>query len=327
MNTKETRWGILGCGHIAQKFAQDLQQTKGAILQAVGSRSLDKAKSFGEAFEALEALEAFGSYEELAQSSSVDIIYVATPHIFHKEHTLLCLKNGKAVLCEKAFGMNLEEVVEMCAFAKAEKLFLMEALWTHFLPHYQFALETVHSGKLGNIKSLKADFGFNPTYNPEGRLFNKSLGGGSLLDVGIYPVFAALSMLGFTENIKAQATIGPTGVDHNVSIALDYGNNVIAELFCAIDKKTETICTIEMDYGKVLINSRFHEPSAVTVIAEGKNTLKEFPVDVNGYHYEILHCQEMLVQGKTESEVMTFEKSKQLMMLLDGIRNEIGLTY
>ncbi|RMB56241.1 gfo/Idh/MocA family oxidoreductase [Dokdonia sinensis] len=321
---KETRWGILGCGHIAEKFAQDLQQTEGAILQAVGSRSLEKAKAFGEEFEALEA---FGSYEELAQSSAVDIIYVATPHMFHKEHTLLCLKNKKAVLCEKAFGMNLEEVAEMCAFAKAEKLFLMEALWTHFLPHYNYALETVHSGNLGKIKSLKADFGIDPEYNPEGRLFNKGLGGGSLLDVGIYPVFAALSMLGYTDNIKAEGKLGPTGVDHSVSIVLDYGNDVTAQLYCAIDEKTDTICTIELEFGKVLINSRFHEPSAVTVIAEGRNTLKEFPVNVNGYHYEILHCQEMLAQGKTESSIMTFEKSKQLMMLLDGIRNQIGLKY
>ncbi|ANH60694.1 Gfo/Idh/MocA family protein [Dokdonia donghaensis] len=321
-----TNWGILGCGKIADKFANDLLLTEGANLYAVASRDKEKAVNFGNT---CRAVKSYGSYEEMAQDPDIDIVYIATPHMFHKENTLLCLSNNKAVLCEKAFAMNLEEVEEMIAFAKAKKIFLMEALWTHFLPHYKFVLDKVASDTLGEIQSLKADFGFNSPYDTTSRLYNKSLGGGSLLDVGIYPVFAALSLLGYTEDISAQAQLGPTGVDHNCTIKLRYPTGVEAQLFSAIDEQTDTTCHIVFDKGEIVINSRFHEPSSVTITENDVTKTLEFKITegVNGYHYEILHCQEMLALGKTESDVMTFSKSKKLIMMLDTIRAQIGLSY
>jgi predicted dehydrogenase len=317
-------WGILGCGHIARKFAADLLLTEGGILHAVGSRSLEKATQFGAMFESTTA---YGSYAELIQDPAIDIIYVATPHSFHKEHTLLCLTHKKAVLCEKPFAMNLEEAKEMIAFAKAQQTFLMEALWTYFLPHYSFVLDQIASGGLGQVTHLKADFGFNAAYDPNGRLFNKKLGGGSLLDVGIYPVFSALSILGPTDQIEARATFGPTEVDHHCYIQLQYPNAVIASLESSIDTKTATECHILLEQGEIHIQSRFHEPTSVTILANDVLSIHEFPTLGHGYHYEILHCQEMLTEGRTESTQMTFAKSEQLLQMLDKIRQVIGLKY
>lgn len=322
----KTNWAILGCGKIAAKFANDVNLTEGANLYAVASRSLDNATTFGAEHGAQLC---YGSYEEMLDDPQVDIVYIATPHKFHHEQTLLCLKHKKAVLCEKAFAMNQDQVKEMIAFAKTQQTFLMEALWTHFLPHYTFVLEKVASGDLGAIKSLTADFGIEMAYHPEGRLYNKAVGGGSLLDVGIYPVFAGLTLLGYTEALEAKAIFGPTKVDHRCDITLHYPDSVTATLFSAVDKKTDTTCKLILEKGEILINSRFHEPSNVTITQNNIPVTYDFPVPkgVNGYHYEIVHCQEMLVTGKTESDVMTFAKSIQLIKMLDRIRHKIGLEY
>ncbi|MFT5752529.1 MAG: putative dehydrogenase [Flavobacteriales bacterium] len=317
-------WGILGCGHIAAKFAADLLLTEGGSLYGVGSRSSEKATEFAATFQATTA---YGSYAELIQDPVIDIIYIATPHSFHKEHTLRCLAHKKAVLCEKPFAMNLEEAEEMIAFAKAQQTFLMEALWTYFLPHFSFVLDQIASGSLGKVTHLKADFGFEAAYAPNGRLFNKKLGGGSLLDVGIYPIFTALSLLGPTDQIEARATFGPTGVDHHCYMRLQYPNAVIASLESSIDRKTATECHILLEHGEIHIQSRFHEPTSVTILANDVLSIHEFPTLGHGYHYEILHCQEMLVEGRIESTQMPFAKSKQLLQMLDKIRQVIGLKY
>lgn len=317
-------WGILGCGNIAHKFAEDLLATQGATLYAVGSRNLEKAEKFKQDHQAHKA---YASYEELVKDSEVDIVYIATPHPYHKEVTLLCLQHHKAVLCEKPFAMNYKEVEDMIAFAKAQKIFLMEALWTYFLPHYNFVLQTLESGELGAIKTLKADFGIDVPKDPSHRLYNKSLGGGSLLDVGIYPLFAAMTILGSPETIEAKATLDTNGIDLNCEMQLNYPNNVKAHLFSAIDTQTDTTCLIELEKGTILINSRFHDTANVTIRRNGITETIDFPVTVHGYHYEILHCQEMLKKGKTESTIMTFDKSIQLITLLDSVRKEIGLVY
>lgn len=319
-----TNWGILGCGHIAHKFAEDLLATQGATLYAVGSRSLEKAERFKQQHQAHKA---YASYEELVKDSEVDIVYIATPHTHHKEVTLLCLQHHKAVLCEKPFAMNFQEVEVMIAFAKAQKTFLMEALWTYFLPHYNFVLQTIQSGELGVVNSIKADFGIDVPKDSSHRLYTKSLGGGSLLDVGIYPLFAALSIIGVPNSIQAKATFDSNGIDLNCDMELTYPNQVKASLFSAINKETDTTCLIELEKGTILINSRFHDTANVTITKNGTSETIDFPVTVHGYHYEIVHCQEMLAKGNTESTIMTFDKSIQLITLLDSVRKKIGLVY
>ncbi|WP_299222720.1 Gfo/Idh/MocA family oxidoreductase [uncultured Aquimarina sp.] len=321
---KKFKWGIIGCGKIAHKFAEDLMTIPTATLYAVASRDLKKAKDFGKTYDAYSC---YGSYKELATNPEIDIIYIATPHVFHYENTLMCLTHKKAVLCEKPFAMNIKQVEEMITAAKNSDTFLMEALWTYFLPHYEYVLNVIQSNELGEVKSLKADFGFASNYDPENRVFNKKLGGGSLLDVGIYPLFAALSILGYPKEIEANAKFNDNGIDENCTMLLTYKNNTQASLYCSITEKTNTEAIIELEKGTITINSRFHEPSSVTITRDGISKLHEFTVDTNGYSFEAIHVQEMLEQGNTESTIMNFDKSLQLIRLLDTVRDKINLYY
>lgn len=317
-------WGILGCGKIAHHFAKDLDAVPNAKLYAVASRNLKKAQDFGNDYQVTSF---YGNYEELCQDPNIDVVYIATPHVFHYENTLICLTNKKAVLCEKPFAMNRSQVEEMIALAKKNQVFLMEALWTYFLPHYKYVLDIVLSKELGEVKTLKADFGFTTPFDPEGRVFNKKLGGGSLLDVGIYPLFAALSILGYPEDISAQATIGKTGVDENCSMQLHYKNGVTASLFSAITQETATEAVLELEKGIITIDSQFHVPTSVTILKDGKSKRIEFDVTTKGYNFEAIHVQDMLLQNRKESTIMSFEKSLQLINLLDTVRDKIGLHY
>ncbi len=323
---KNIRWGILGCGKIAHKFAEDLSSIPNAKLYAVASRNLQKAQDFASIHEQTPII-TFGSYEELCKDNAIDVIYIATPHVFHYENTLMCLNYKKAVLCEKPFAMNCAQVKEMIRMAKKHDVFLMEALWTYFLPHYTHVLNLIQSKKFGSVKSITADFGFDAPFDEDSRLFDKKLGGGSLLDVGIYPLFAALSILGYPKNISAEAKIGKTEVDETCTIQLDYGSGVTASLFSAITQKTDTTAVIELEKGTIHINSRFHEPSSITIIEGKQSKCITFDVTTNGYNFEAMHVQEMLIQNRTESTLMTFAKSKQLIRLLDTVREKIDLKY
>ena len=324
MSYKTFNWGILGAGKIAAKFAEDLATVQGAVLYAVASRSVHKAEEFAGAHGVKVP---YGRYLELVEDEEVDVIYIATPHVFHFEHAMLCLDHNKAVLCEKPFGMNLGQVEAMIRKAKQKSVFLMEALWTQFLPHFEFVQNLVESKEFGNLVKLDADFGFNAPFNAQKRIYNKELGGGSLMDVGIYPVFLALSFLGMPKDILANAIIGTTGVDYNCTVHLSYPNEVKANLYSAINEKTATTATLTFEKVTVLINSRFHEPTSVSLQFEEKIETKEFPVTTHGYNFEAAHVQKMLEEGRKESNLMTFEKSKQLITLIDSIRKEINLEY
>ena len=321
---KNIKWGILGLGKIAGKFATALKDVEGAELYAVASRSKTKAETFAKEHAATKL---FSSYEEMLKDEELDVVYIATPHVFHYEQTLLCLDHKKAVLCEKPFALNKKQVEEMIAKAKKEKVFLMEALWTQFLPHFKFVIEQIKSEKYGKIKNLKADFGFPAPVDLDKRLYNKNLGGGSLLDIGIYPIFMAMSTLGVPERIEAKASFHDTGVDEDCDIIFEYKNGVEAELGSSIIKQTPTAAIIQFEKATLTLNTRFHEPTSIIIqTPEGEET-KEFKVNSNGYNFEAEHVQKMLREGKTESTEMTFEKSLQLIELLDKVRTKIGLEY
>lgn len=325
MNSKTINWGIIGLGKIAHKFAEDLLQVPNANLYAVASRSHIKSKEFAEKFNAAIA---YDSYEELVENSKIDAIYIATPHSFHCEHTIICLKSGKAVLCEKPLALNSKEVEQMISTASKNSTLLMEALWTYFLPHYQKALEIIQSNVLGEIIHLEADFGFKPVYDENSRVFNKSLGGGSLLDIGIYPIFAALSILGMPENISAKAQFFQNGTDSKCDILFNYHNRITATLKSTFLEETPTEAIITGTKGVLKLHSRFHAPTSLSLKLLGKpEQMIEFDVPYNGYYYEICHFNELLNSKKTESNVMTFEMSKNLMTLSDLIKNKIGLSY
>lgn len=324
MHNKTIHWGIIGAGKIASKFATDLNKVSNSNLYAIASRNLDKAQQFGRTFNVDKA---YGSYEDLVTDPHIDAIYIATPHSFHKAHSMLCLNHQKAVLCEKPFAMNLQEVEDMIQLSKEKNTLLMEAMWTVFLPHYQYTLDLLKKKHFGNILKLEADFGFHPKYDESSRVFDKSVGGGSLLDIGIYPVFAALSSLGKPDSIEAKAQFFDSGADSECLITLKY-NKVTAHLKSTLLEKTNTEAIFHCENGTIKINGRFHEPSSVTLIDnDGNSELKEFENNSIGYSYEIEHFNQLLRTGQTESNIMSFEKSKELIGTLDAIRELIGLEY
>jgi predicted dehydrogenase len=318
---KKVKWGILGCGKIAQKFALDLAKIENAELYAVASREQQKANDFANRYNFKFA---YNAYNLLAKDKLVDAIYIATPHVFHKENTILCLKHKKAVLCEKPFAMNLDEVTEMITIAKENNVLLMEALWTYFLPHYQFLLEVFQSKKYGELLELKADFGFKPVKNQlNDRLFKKSLGGGSLLDIGIYPIFAALSTLGVPQKIEAKAIFFDTEVDSECQMVFYY-KKAKAKLKSTFLEETPTEAIFKFEKATLILNSRFHQPTNITIKTPNKRELLDFKYSTIGYNFEIEHFNNLLLENKKESDVMSYEFSKNLIILLDKVRELIN---
>ena len=323
LKNRNIRWGIIGLGNIANKFATDLLTVEGAELYAVASRTQQKSDDFAEKYQAIKA---YSSYEALVNDENIDAVYIATPHSLHKENTLLCLEQGKAVLCEKPFAMNADEVNSMIAAATKHNTLLMEGLWTYFLPHYNFVLAELSRKIYGNLLRIEADFGFVRVFNEESRLFNKSLGGGSLLDIGIYPIFAALSTLGVPDTITAKASFFENGADSSCTMVFNY-HNAVATLTSTLLESTPSEAIFYCEQGIIKINSGFHSPSTVTLINDNNEESVFFDCKTYGYNYQISHFNELLRQGKKESHIMTFNFSRQLIKTLDKVRAIIDLKY
>lgn len=322
------KWAILGCGRIAGKFATDLQLVTDAELFAVASRDLEKAKAFAAQYPVQHI---YGSYEELVRNNDIDVIYVATPHSHHHEHTLLCLRHNKAVLCEKAFAINGTQVREMVKEARNRKVFLMEAMWTKFLPHYNKVRSMIVDGKLGELQSIQVNFGFLPPQPPAQRIFDPLLGGGTLLDIGIYNVFLVQSILGKPDHIQAIMKKASTGVDEQLAVQFQYDSGAVAQLLSSFTSNLQTDANIAGNHGRIRLTSRFYEPSAtIEYYPERVDSMQIIPVNKEpgwGYHHQIRHVQECLRQGLTESPVMTHQDSLDLMETMDAIRGEVGLVY
>ncbi|MFD0990950.1 Gfo/Idh/MocA family protein [Mariniflexile jejuense] len=321
---KKIKWGIIGLGRIANSFATDLLTIPDAELYAVASRDQEKADYFADKYDAKKA---YNSYEALANDPEIDAVYIATPHALHKENALMCLEKGIAVLGEKPFAMNAEEVEIMIAKAKEKNVLLMEALWTYFLPHYQYVLKLLESKTYGNILKIESDFGFQREYNTKTRLFNKAMGGGSLLDIGIYPIFATLSTLGLPKHIDASATFFENGIDSSCTMIFGYQNNVEAHLKSSLLEVLPTEAIFYCEKGVIKINTQFHCPSTVSLIVDGNEEVKEFGYKTIGYNYETIHFNQLIRDGKTESDIMTFEFSRNLIKTLDSVRKVINLEY
>lgn len=321
--TKHIKWGILGLGKIAHKFATDLKTVSGCELHAVASRNQEKADDFAQQYGSKKA---YDSYEKLVKDPEIDAIYIATPHSSHKEYSILCLQHKKAVLCEKAFAMNSEEVSEMIQVANENNVLLMEALWTRFLPHYQYVIDIVRNEKFGKIQKLEADFGFYAPYDLQNRLFRKEVGGGSLLDIGIYPIFAALSTLGIPENMEAKATFFENGVDSSCDMIFHY-NGAKAHLKSTLLENTPITAIFHFEEAILTINRPFHGPSNITILQNGHQETVDFECSTHGYNFEIEHFNQLLNSNSKESHLMTFEFSKNLMATLDQVRAIIGLEY
>ncbi len=325
---KTIRWGILGAGRIARKFASDFRLVEDAELIAIGSRAQKSADDFNREFPVKHRHD---TYEALAQNPDVDVIYIATPHNLHYENTLLCLRNGKAVLCEKPFAMNTWQVVEMIKLAKEKKLFLMEALWTKFQPHFKKMREMIGQGMLGEIRSVLVNFGFIPQEPVPKRLFDPALGGGTLMDIGIYNVFMALNTLGRPDHIDAVMTPAPTGVDEMCAVTFRYNNGALAQLFSTFVSDLATDADIAGTKGRIRLTSRFYETSSALEYYPGRVASRQLiPLEKEtgfGYQYEARHVNECLRKGMTESDIMSFADTLMMMETLDEIRRIAGIHY
>lgn len=320
---KTYNWAVIGCGKIARKFADDLRHLPNARLYAAGSRSLGKAEDFTRemGFE-----KAYGSYEELVRDPHVDVVYIATPHAMHKDHSILCLSHKKAVLCEKAFAINSKEVQEMIDASREHDTFLMEAFWTIFQPKFRKVLELASDPELGALRFVKSDFMFNAEYDPDQRLYNIELGAGSLLDIGIYPIFRSLVLLGKPKTIKTLANIRPTGVEDSISMLFGYDNGAMAVLTSSFESsgKNETELCFENGYIK------FEREPSVPIYLGKKNDLVEIPVQHGpgmGYELEAAHVMECLDRGLIESPVLPLSFSLDLMGIMDAVRKEAGIVF
>lgn len=318
------KWGILGPGSIANRFAKGLKSVPDATLYAVGSRTQAKADEFAEKFNAPKR---YGSYEALAQDPDVQAVYIATPHPQHKDAALLCLNHGKAVLCEKPFTVNAQEAAALIDLARAKDLFLMEGMWARFFPGMVRVRELLASGVIGEARMLQTDFGFRTDVNPEGRLFSPALAGGGLLDVGVYPISLASMLFGTPTDVSGLAQIGETGVDEMAAVTLKYAQGQLASIVTGVRISTPSEATIFGTDGSLKLQTPFWNPVNLTVKANGKTEEISVPFDGEGFNYEAQEVQSCLRAGKTESAIMPLDETLTIMQTLDTLRSQWGLKY
>jgi predicted dehydrogenase len=318
------KWAILGAGKIAHKFAQDFRQVKNASLVAVASRSPERAESFASEYHIPNLL----SYEELYSSADIDVVYIATPHNFHYEQALNCLQNKKAVLCEKPITINDNQLHELIAVAKKKKVFLMEAMWTYFLPCILKAKEWVAEGKIGKLKIIQADFGYKMDFNPNSRVYAPELAGGALLDLGVYPISFACFFAGYKPTrILASGSLSTTGVDETTSVLLQL-NDISCVLHCSVGARTINKGYIFGETGFIEL-PEFHKAFSVQLYSNEQKLIESFEDGRNtwGYNYETQHVTDQLLSGRAESNVASFDSSITVQEIMMDVRRQIGLVY
>lgn len=320
---EKIRWGIISTGNIAKQFARALELIPDAELVAVGSRSQASADAFGDEFNVPHP-HRHDSYAKLAADPNVDVVYIGTPHPMHKEDSILCLENGKAVLCEKVFTMNAAELEAIINVAREKRLFLMEAMWTRYQPANVKVREIINSGQIGEVRMVRADFGFRTSFNPKHRLFAPELGGGALLDVGIYPISYASMIFGQQpESITSSARLGETGVDEEAAVQFIYPGGKVAQLACATRLQTAVAVDIYGTEGRIRI-PRFYAAEKLTLIKpdQGEQEI-DLPFDGSGYRYQAEEVHRCLRAGLLESETMPLDESLAIMRTMDTILAQI----
>lgn len=319
------KWGILGPGSIAHKFVKGLLTIEDAQIIAVGSRDKTRAESFSKLY-GIE--KSYGSYQEFVSDPDIDIVYVATPHPFHKDCVKLCLNAGKAVLCEKPFTLNAKDTRELVVLAREKKLFLMEGMWTRFLPAIEKTREWLQEGAIGDIQMFKADFGFGGEHDPKGRILNLELGGGALLDLGVYPISFASMVFGTQPKIiKSLADIGPTGVDENCAMLFGYDNGKMASLSASFKMDLVNDAWIFGSSGHIIIENFVKPINAVLTLSNGQKETFIALDESTGYQFEAIEAINCIKQGKIESDIMSLDESVAIMETMDSLRSQWQLRY
>ena len=321
---KDYKWGILAPGSIANSFVKGLLTLPNAVLYAVGSRNLERAQDFANqyGFE-----KAYGSYEKLAKDPEIDIIYVATPHPQHEEATILCLSNGKPVICEKPFAVNAAQASRMIACARENKVFLMEAMWTRFLPAICKVRELIAEGAIGNVRHVDAAFCFRADINPESRLFAPHAAGGSLLDVGVYNLsFCSMVFGKQPAGVQSFLNIGSTGVDETSSVLLSYQGGESALLLSAIRLNTPHDAAIFGEEGYIKIPGYWNGDTLLLHNKDGEQEIK-LPFESSGFQFEAMEAMTCLDKGLLESPIIPLEESLAILKTTDKIRSDNKLRY
>ncbi|WP_314212277.1 Gfo/Idh/MocA family oxidoreductase [Pseudarthrobacter equi] len=319
------RWGILGTGFIAGLQVPDLQEN-GFTVQAVGSRTEESSKAFADGHGISTA---HGSYEDLVADPDVDVVYVATPHPFHHANALMALNAGKHVLVEKAFTINAREAQEIVDLAAAKGLVVLEAMWTRFLPHMARIREIIGQGTIGEVRKVLASHNQDLPKDPAHRLNDPALGGGALLDLGIYPISFAFDILGAPQRILASASKTVTGVDRQTSAIFEYAGGAQAIVDCELDAASANRALVIGTEGWIDIESTWYNPVPFTVFDAAGNMVERFeqPVNGRGMQYQAAELERLAGAGATAGSLLPPTETVSIMAAMDEIRRQIGLEY
>lgn len=325
METNLFRWGVIGPGRIAHKWARGLSTVEGATLHAVASRNVDRSKAFAQEFHAARA---YDSYEALVSDPEIDAVYVATPHRFHYENAMLCLDADKPVLCEKPLTVNAGQARELVEKARAKGLFLMEGLWTRYFPIYHQVRQWLDKGEIGQVRLLTSTFGVRVPRDLEDRLLNPDLAGGALLDMGVYNIAISQWVYGQDpQSFAAQSYLGETNVDELTTVNLHYEDGAASQFTCSLRVTCTNDLWIYGTEGHIRIHPMFWDTTRATRVTEGQELTVIEPFRGTGFEYEIEEAVRCIRQGKLESSTMPHAHTLANMELMDGIRAEIGLKY
>ncbi len=325
MSSRTFRWAIAGTGRIAHDFTVALTEVEGAETVAVASRTKERADEFATAHDIPRA---HGTYEALADDADVDVVYVATPHARHEPDTLLFLDGGKHVLCEKPFALNAEQAIRMIDAARARGLFLMEALWSRFLPAYREIVDTLSVGTIGTPLLVDGEFGFRiEQIDPTHRLFDPALGGGALLDLGVYPLHLATMVLGVPSKVVATAALAPTGVDQTVVATLGYDEGALAVVTASLGLSLRGGGRIVGTGGSIALAPPMHRPERLTVTSAEGVEHRERPITGSGLAAQAREVQRCLASGLVESPMLPLDETVAVMQVLDQVRHQIGVRY
>jgi predicted dehydrogenase len=319
-----TRWGIIATGTIAGALAEDLARVPDAELVAVGSRTPERAEVFAARYGVPRA---YGSWSQLAADPDIDVVYVATPHSAHHAAARLCLESGKAVLCEKPFTLDLATATDLVELARERGLFLMEAMWMRCNPAIRRLVDLVASGRVGEVRAVHADFGLAERLPPTHRLHARELGGGALLDLGVYPVTFAHLFLGEPTHTAAWGTLTPGGVDDNTGMLFGYPSGALATLTCSLVTDTPRVASVSGTEGRIELARGFFRPETLVLYGNDAVETIDVPYKGLGYVHEIVEVQRCLGLGLTESPLVPLADTLAVMRTLDAVRAQLGVRY
>ena len=328
MDAPPLRWGVLGAGWIADVFARSVLGHTASSVQAIASRDAHRGNLYAAKFDVPTVRFGDGAYERLVEDPEVDAIYVATPHGLHAGHALMAIEAGKPVLVEKAFTRNYAEASAVVDAAHAAGVFVMEAMWTRFLPHMVEARRLVAEGAVGELVHVSADFGGSPEYDPASRNFDPALAGGALLDLGVYPVNFIHDFLGAPGAVRALGALAPTGVDLRETIILDYpGRRAMGTALSSFAADTARLATISGTEGRIDFGHDYYGPVGFSLVREGRRELVFSQTTQLGWQYQVAEVARCVRSGATESEVMPHSATLEVMAVLDEARKQLGVVY